>query len=155
MRTGARSLTRVSSDTLTFCFNASAPVPKKAYANVIANFTKSTGIGVKVNTVDHNTFQEQINSYLQGKPDQVFTWFAGYRMQFFAQKGLATPIDDVWQTLTPQMPPAMKAASTGLDGHQYFVPIYNYPWVVFYRKSVFWQHGYSIPDVGSISRSRR
>ena len=46
--------------------------------------------GVKVNTVDHNTFQEQINSYLQGKPDDVFTWFAGYRMQFFAQKGLAT-----------------------------------------------------------------
>ena len=103
------------------------------------------GIGVKVNTVDHNTFQEQINSYLQGKPDDVFTWFAGYRMQFFAQKGLATPIDDVWKTLTPLMPPAMKAASTGLDGHQYFVPIYNYPWAVFYRKSVFKQKGYSVP----------
>ena len=66
-------------------------MPKKAIANVMANFTKSTGIGVKVNTVDHNTFQEQINSYLQGKPDDVFTWFAGYRMQFFAQKGLADP----------------------------------------------------------------
>jgi multiple sugar transport system substrate-binding protein len=145
MRTGARSAARASAGTVTFGSNASDPVPKKAYANVFANFTKSTGIGVKVNTVDHNTFQEQINSYLQGKPDQVFTWFAGYRMQFFAQKGLATPIDDVWQTLTPQMPPAMKAASTGLDGHQYFVPIYNYPWAVFYRKSVFKQKGYSIP----------
>ncbi len=145
MRTGARSAARASAGTVTFGSNASDPVPKKAYANVFANFTKSTGIGVKVNTVDHNTFQEQINSYLQGKPDQVFTWFAGYRMQFFAQKGLATPIDDVWKTLTPQMPPAMKAASTGLDGHQYFVPIYNYPWAVFYRKSVFKQHGYSIP----------
>ena len=112
---------------------------------MLSNFSKKSGIGVKVNTVDHNTFQEQINSYLQGKPDDVFTWFAGYRMQFFAQKGLATPIDDVWKALTPQMPPAMKAASTGLDGHQYFVPIYNYPWAVFYRKSVFKQKGYTIP----------
>ena len=33
-------------------------------------------------------------------------------MQFFAQKGLATPIDDVWKTLTPQIPPAMQG---GLD----------------------------------------
>jgi multiple sugar transport system substrate-binding protein len=131
--------------TVTFGSNASDAVPKKAYAQVFKQFTAKSGIAVKVNTVDHNTFQQQINSYLQGKPDDVFTWFAGYRMQFFAQKGLSTPIDDVWKTLTPQMPPALKAASTGLDGHQYFVPIYNYPWAVFYRKSVFKAHGYKIP----------
>jgi len=144
-RTVHRSFKRASAGTVTFGSNASDAVPKKAYANVMANFTKKTGINVKINTVDHNTFQEQINSYLQGKPDQVFTWFAGYRMQFFAQKGLATPIDDVWKALTPLMPPAMKGASTGLDGHQYFVPIYNYPWAVFYRKSVFKKNGYGIP----------
>jgi multiple sugar transport system substrate-binding protein len=57
-------------------------------------------------------------------------------MQFFAAKGLATPIDDVWKALTPQMPPAVKAASTGLDGHQYLVPNKNYPWAVYYRKSL-------------------
>jgi multiple sugar transport system substrate-binding protein len=144
-RTLPRAFRRTAAGTVTFGSNASDPVPKKAYANVFANFTKKTGIDVKVNTVDHNTFQEQINSYLQGKPDQVFTWFAGYRMQFFAQKGLATPIDDVWKVLTPLMPPAMKGASTGLDGHQYFVPIYNYPWAVFYRKSVFKKNGYTVP----------
>ena len=131
--------------TVTFGSNYSDPVPKKAIAAVMKNFTAKSGIAVKINTVDHNTFQEQINSYLQGKPDDAFTWFAGYRMQFFAQKGLATPIDDVWKVLTPQMPAAMKAASTGLDGHQYFVPIYNYPWAVFYRKSVFAANGYTIP----------
>ena len=41
--------------------------------------------------------------------------------------------------------PAFKGASTGLDGHQYFVPIYNYPWAVFYRKSVFAKNGYKVP----------
>ena len=66
-------------------------------------------------------------------------------MQFFAAKGLATPIDDVWKTLTPQMPPAFKAASTGLDGHQYFVPNKNYPWAVYYRKSLWKEKGYTAP----------
>jgi multiple sugar transport system substrate-binding protein len=117
----------------------------KALAAVTKQFTKNTGISVKTNTVDHNTFQEQINSYLQGKPDDVFTWFAGYRMQFFAAKGLATPIDDVWKALTPQMPPSIKAASTGLDGHQYLVPNKNYPWAVYYRKSLWKEKGYRVP----------
>ena len=39
----------------------------------------------------------------------------------------------------------MQAASKGLDGHYYFVPIYNYPWAVFYRKSVFKANGYTVP----------
>ena len=36
----------------------------------------------------NSQFQDAISSYLQGTPDDVFTWFAGYRMQFFAAKGL-------------------------------------------------------------------
>ena len=81
----------------------------------------------------------------RASPDDVFTWFAGYRMQFFAAKGLATPIDDVWKALTPQMPPSIKAASTGLDGHQYLVPNKNYPWAVYYRKSLWKEKGYTAP----------
>jgi multiple sugar transport system substrate-binding protein len=108
-------------------------------------FTKTTGIAVKTNTFAHGPFQEHINNYLQGRPADVFTWFAGFRMQFFAAKGLATPIDDVWKTLTPQMPPAFKAASTGADGHQYFVPNKNYPWAVFYRKALWKEKGYTAP----------
>ena len=108
-------------------------------------FTAKTGINVKTNTFAHGPFQEHINQYLQGRPQDVFTWFAGYRMQFFAAKGLATPIDDVWKTLTPQMPPAFKAASTGLDGHQYFVPNKNYPWAIHFRKSLWNEKGYTAP----------
>src|SRR4051794_15324241 len=143
----AQSLTpaRSVAGSVSFGSNASDPVPKKAYAAVFKQFTKKTGTKVAVNTVDHNTFQEQINTYLQGRPQDVFTWFAGYRMQFFAQKGLLTPIDDVWQSLAPQFSPALQAASKGLDGHYYFVPIYNYPWAVFYRRSLFKEKGYTIP----------
>ena len=43
------------------------------------------------------------------------------------------------------MTPGLKAASTGSDGKLYFVPVYNYPWVVLYRKSLFEEKGYTIP----------
>ncbi|MFJ8989040.1 ABC transporter substrate-binding protein [Streptomyces sp. NPDC102279] len=125
--------------------NASDAVPKKAFADIYTAFKKQSGVTVDVNTKDHNTFQEQINSYLQGTPDDVFNWFAGYRMQFFASKKLASPIDDVWDKIGGNFPDAMKALSKGEDGKYYFVPLYTYPWAIFYRKSVFRQHGYEVP----------
>ncbi|MGW2915559.1 ABC transporter substrate-binding protein [Streptomyces asoensis] len=131
--------------TVTLGSNASDAVPKKAFADVYAAFRKQSGITVDVNTKDHNTFQEQINSYLQGTPDDVFNWFAGYRMQFFAAKKLASPIDDVWAKIGDNFPEAMKKLSKGADGKYYFVPLTTYPWAVFYRKSVFQQHGYTVP----------
>ncbi|MGW1157687.1 ABC transporter substrate-binding protein [Streptomyces sp. NPDC002519] len=131
--------------TVTVGSNASDAVPKKAFEDVYAAFKKQSGITVDVNTKDHNTFQEQINSYLQGTPDDVFNWFAGYRMQFFAAKKLASPIDDVWQKIGGNFPEAMKKLSKGEDGKYYFLPMTSYPWAVFYRKSVFQQHGYQVP----------
>ncbi len=122
---------------VSFGSNASDAVPKAAYQKAFDAFTAKSGTAVKVNTVDHNTFQEQINTYLQGSPDQAFTWFAGYRMRFFADQGLSTDISDVWTNIGSQFNDSFKQASTGNDGKQYFVPYYYYPWALFYRKSVF------------------
>ena len=127
---------------VSFGSNASDEVPKKAFE---ATFAAYDGGTVKVNTVDHNTFQEQINNYLQGRPDDVFTWFAGYRMRFFAKKGLVSDVSEVWDKIGGGFSDAIKKASTGDDGKQYFVPLYNYPWAVHYRKSVFESGGYEIP----------
>jgi multiple sugar transport system substrate-binding protein len=55
---------------------------------------------VTVNTVNHNDFQNAITSYLQATPDDVFTWFAGFRLKYFADQGLIAPIDDVWADAT-------------------------------------------------------
>ncbi|WP_432194355.1 ABC transporter substrate-binding protein [Streptomyces sp. bgisy027] len=131
--------------TVTLGSNQSDAVPKKAYGEIYTAFTKQSGITVDVNTKDHNTFQEQINSYLQGTPDDVFNWFAGYRMQFFAEKGLASPIDDVWEKIGGNFPVAMQKLSKGADGKYYFVPLTTSLWAVFYRKSVFQQYGYEVP----------
>src|SRR5512132_2865249 len=129
-----------ASQEVTFGSNQSDAVPKKAYADMLAG----SGMTVKVNTVDHNTFQENINNYLQGNPDDVFTWFAGYRMRFFAAQGLAGDISDVYGGLTG-FSDAFKQASTGDDGKQYFVPLTTYPWAIFYRKSLWEERGYEPP----------
>jgi multiple sugar transport system substrate-binding protein len=131
--------------TVTIGSNASDAVPKKAFADVFAAFEATGKVKTKVNTVDHNTFQEQINNYLQGSPDDVFTWFAGYRMRFFAAQGLAGDISDVWEKVGANFSDSFKKASTGDDGKQYFVPIYNYPWVLMYRKSLWTERGYTPP----------
>jgi multiple sugar transport system substrate-binding protein len=141
---GSVSVPKVSG-TLTIGSNYSDAGVKKAFGDVATAFGKASGATVTVNTVDHNTFQNKIQQYLQGTPDDVFSWFAGYRMQFFAAQGLVAPIDDVWEKIGGNFSDAAKAVSKGADGHYYFVPIYNYPWVMNYRKSVFDENGYTVP----------
>ena len=130
-------------DTVSVGSNASDAVPKKAYAAAFRAYEKESGKTVKVSTQNHEDFQENINRYLQGRPDDVFMWFAGYRMQYFAQKGLLVDISDVWKDLTG-FSQAIKEQSSR-DGKQYFVPYYYYPWAVFHRKSLFTKRGYEQP----------
>ncbi|MEW5989985.1 MAG: ABC transporter substrate-binding protein [Chloroflexota bacterium] len=125
--------------------NYSDQVPKDAFQAMMDYCATEANVSPKINTVEHGAFQDSLNSYLQGTPDDVFTWFAGFRMRFFAAQGLATPISDVWDEVGSNYSDAFKQASTGDDGEQYFIPMYNYPWVVIYRKSLFADNGYTIP----------
>jgi multiple sugar transport system substrate-binding protein len=130
---------------ITFGSNYSDAAPKAAFASLTQAATAKTGTKISINTTDHNTFQNNISNYLQGTPDDLATWFAGYRMQFFAAQNLLTPLDDVWGTIGGNFNDAAKNLSKGLDGKYYFVPLYNYPWVVFYNKSTFSSKGYKVP----------
>jgi multiple sugar transport system substrate-binding protein len=130
---------------VTFGSNYSDELPREALAATIENYTETTGNEVAINTIDHNTYQENITNYLQGGPDDVWCWFAGYRMQFFADQGLAGVVDDVWDEIGGGYTDAMRQMSTGLDGQLYFVPQYYYPWAVFYRRSLWEENGYEEP----------
>jgi multiple sugar transport system substrate-binding protein len=130
---------------ISFGSNYSDAAPKAAFKTLTTQATTATKVKININTVDHNTFQNNITSYLQGTPDSLCTWFAGYRMQYFAAQGLLSPIDDVWDKIGANFGDSAKALSKGLDGKYYFVPIYNYPWVVFYNKSTFASKGYTVP----------
>ena len=112
---------------------------------VVDAFEGRTGVSVRVNTIDSATFQNQIGSYLQATPDDVFTWFAGERARFFADQGLTGSLDDVWATIGGRYDDAYRDASTGNDGRPMFVPFATYPWVVLYRRSVWNEHAYEVP----------
>ncbi len=127
---------------LTWGSNASDAKPKAAFQAVADGFPNKN-VAIKINTTDHNTFQDNITTYLQ-QPDDIFNWFSGLRMRFFASKGLAGDISDVWKGVSG-MGDAFKTASTGDDGKQYLVPVSYYAWGIHYRKSVFAQKGYKIP----------
>lgn len=143
---GASALTHTgrhplsSGEPVTFGSNYSNELDSQAIAAAI----EATGVPTTINTVDHNTYQENFNTYIQ-QPDDVVSWFAGYRMRAFAAKGVVGDISDVWETIGGGFGEGFKNASTALDGKQYFVPFYYYPWAVHYRKSVFEEHGYEIP----------
>jgi len=125
--------------------NHSDPSEVNGMTTINAAFAKATGLTPTMNTVDHNTFQDQINSYLGGTPDDDFTWFSGFRMRFFASKGLSTPIDDVWANVSSNFTAGFTTSVTGDDKHMYGIPVDYYPWCVFYRPSVFTAKGYTVP----------
>jgi len=133
-----------ASGELTAGSNYSDVLAKEGLHALIESFPNKN-VTVKLNEVDHNTFQENITTYLQN-PDDVFPWFAGYRMQFFAAQDLLGPIDDVWAAgVVDEMSEGFKTASTGQDGKMYFVPITYYAWGIHYRPSIFQKNGWEVP----------
>lgn len=130
---------------VTFGNNQADPVPKQAIEAVAKAFEEAnSGLKVKFNTVAHTTFQENINNYLQGSPDDIFGWFSGYRARFFAEKNLVGDISDVYAA-TPGIPEGLRKACSTEAGKQIVMPATYYPWVVLYRKSVFEKHGLTVP----------
>ena len=115
----------------------------EAFLAVADAYKTKSGVDVALNAVDHNTFQENINTYLQGSPDDVFTWFAGYRMNQFAESGLISDVSSAWPI--DGLADSFKQASTASEGKQYFVPTSYYPSAVFYLKSTFEKGGYEPP----------
>lgn len=125
--------------------NYSNELPQAGLAAAVAA-VPNANINSSINEVDHNTFQENISTYLQN-PDDIIPWFAGFRMRFFADQGLLGDISDVWDTgLNDSLGEGFKTASTGNDGLQYFVPWSYYIWGIYYRPSLFEENGWSAPS---------
>jgi multiple sugar transport system substrate-binding protein len=120
------------------------PVPKSAIQAMADAYQQKSGNTVRMNVMPREQLVNNISSYLQANPEDAITWFAGYRMRYYAAKGLLAPVDDVWEKIGKNFGAGLTDASSN-DGKKYLVPNYNYPWAVFYRKSVFQQHGYEVP----------
>ena len=133
-----------ASGTLTFGSNQSDAVPKQAYAQLVTGFNDPN---IKV-TTQHGRPQ-----HVPGEHQQLP---AGPARTTSSPGSRATACSSsprrAWSATSATsgrtcsgMPDAIKTASTGDDGKQYFVPFDNYPWAVFYRPSVFQAKGYQVP----------
>ncbi len=125
---------------MTFGSNYSNAVDSEAIAAAI----ETTGVPTTINTVDHNTYQENFNTYIQ-QPDDVDVVVRRIPHAGVRQAGCGRRHQRRLGDALPASAKGSRTASTGLDGKQYFVPFYYYPWAVHYRKSVFEEAGYAIP----------
>ena len=108
-------------------------------------FETLTGLRPNLKTSDPSIFRYSTATYLEGAPDDLFTFSPGYRMRSYVEKGLVLPIDEVWDLVKGNFSPGIAAAVTGDDGRVYGIPMDHYPWAMFYRKSVWAKHGYEVP----------
>lgn len=123
--------------------------PQQAFANLVADFeAKNPDITVEVNTTAHEQFKTVLPNWLTSRnaPD-VVTWFAGYRMQAFAERGLLEPLDDAFSgnEFNEAFPEAFVRASSYNDSI-YFLPQSWYWWAVYYNTKVFDELGLSVPE---------
>ena len=103
-------------------------------------------ISIELNEVDHNTWQENINTYLQDPADDVIPWFVALRMDVLARQGFLLDISDVWTNqLDSVLSDGFKQTVT-YEGAQYGVPWTYYSWQVHYRPSVWESVGATPPE---------
>jgi multiple sugar transport system substrate-binding protein len=134
---GARAITLQS--------NLSSPQAKTAMEKVVENFNKLNKGKATLNTIASETYRTQLPTYLtSANPPDLYTWYAGSVANDYARKGLLLDVSDVWNGLT-DYPGSLRSVSTDATGKQVFVPMTNYWWGFFYRKSHFAKWGVQEP----------
>lgn len=120
----------------------------KAFNGELAKFTKATGIKVVDSPIGHEDFKTNILVRAAGHalPD-VFSYWAGARVQFIVDSGALHPIDAAWDKagLNDIIAKPIAEAATMYDGKRYLVP-FDYHYVgMFYNVKVMKKIGMTTP----------
>lgn len=125
--------------------NLSSPQAKAGMEKLVAEFNKLGKGTASLNTVASEIYRTQLPTYLSSaNPPDLYTWYAGSVANAYAKKNLLLDVSDVWQGLG-DYPQSMRTLSTDDSGKQIFVPMTNYWWGFFYRKSNFAKWGVQPP----------
>jgi multiple sugar transport system substrate-binding protein/raffinose/stachyose/melibiose transport system substrate-binding protein len=121
---------------------------RKSMDEVIALFQKEhPNIEILRNPIDHEAYKVTIPALLAGdnQPD-VFSYWAGARVQFVVDAGQLQPIDDLWveNKLDEAFPQGLAAGAT-YNGEKYLIPIGYHYVAFFYNKKLFETVGAKIP----------
>ncbi len=93
--------------------------------------------------VDHEAFKTSILVMLSGgNPPDLFSYWAGARVQFVVDADRLAPIDDVYEEygVSELFSEAVNSAAT-YNGHKYFLPLTQHYVAFFYNKEVFEKAG--------------
>ena len=102
---------------------------------------------VEHSITDHEAFKQAIRAFLVADPaPDVLTWFAGNRMSFFVDRGLAGDITELYERegWYDAYAPGFVALATQ-DDAQYFVPTDYYWWAMYFRTSILEEAGVQPP----------
>ena len=120
----------------------------KAFNEQVAKFTEATGIVMKDSPVGHEDFKTDIQVRAAGNslPD-VFSYWAGARVQFIVDSNALHPIDEMWAAkgLDAVIAKPVADSATLYNGHRYLVP-FNYHYAgMFYNTKVLADAGMTEP----------
>jgi len=121
---------------------------RKAFQEQIDRFETATDYTLKDSPVGHEDFKTDILVRASGDslPD-VFSYWAGARVQFIVDSNALHPIDDMWNDagLDGVVAKSVADSATLYNGERYLVP-FNYHYAgVFYNKAVFDEAGVGEP----------
>lgn len=112
-------------------------------------FNRSTpGITVEATGFEHESFKVGINAMLaSGRPPDMFSYWAGAKIQKLVDQGYLAPIENIWQSakLDEVFTPAVTAACT-YDGRKYALPLTQHYVAFFYNKRLFEKHKLAPPQ---------
>jgi multiple sugar transport system substrate-binding protein/raffinose/stachyose/melibiose transport system substrate-binding protein len=119
-----------------------------AFNAQLDKFTKATGIVIKNSPIGHEDYKTDILVRAAGSslPD-VFSYWAGARVQFIVDSNSLHPIDDVWNeaNLDAVVSKQVAASATLYNGKRYLIPFDYHVAGFFYNPKVFASVGASTP----------
>jgi ABC-type glycerol-3-phosphate transport system substrate-binding protein len=95
---------------------------------------------VVAHALDHEAFKSMIHSTLaKGNPPELFTYWAGARVQKLVDQNKLEPIDDLWSrmSLAQRFSESISEAACTYNGKKYLLPITQHLVVFFYNKQIF------------------
>ncbi len=127
---------------------ASDPGAREADEALVAQWTAAhPDQPLEHNITDHEAFKQAIRTYLVADPSpDVLTWFAGNRMAFFVDRGLAADLTPLFERegWNDVYAPGFVALATQNEA-QYFVPTSYYWWAMYFRTSIMEANGVTPP----------
>ena len=146
---GALAAPGLAQDEVTISHYFSGELNQDNLNTIVSNFQEMSGISVIDSPIGHEDFKTGILAGVAaGVLPDLFSYWAGARVQFVVDAGALQPIDDLWDAagLDDVVPAGVAGAATMYNGSRYFIPFNIHYAAFFYNPKVWAEAGIDVPD---------